>query len=442
MIKLDPKEYPTRRKQLLANLTNNSIAIIPSASHQIRNRDVEYYFRQDSDFYYLTGFDEPNSVLVLIPGREHGEVVLFCQEKDSEREIWDGYRLGPDAAISELKVDDAFPVSDIDEILPGLIEGRERIYYAMGVHTEFDQQVMSWVNSIRNKVKQGANPPKEISAIEPLLHEMRLIKSPAEIDMMRAAGRVSAEAHMRAMKLSKSKVGDGLKEFQLEAEIIHEFHSNGSRWPAYESIVGAGKNACVLHYTTNRDDVNDGDLVLIDAGCELDYYAADITRTFPANGKFTQEQSQIYQLVLDAQEAALECISPKHNWNDFHLATVRKLTEGLVELGLLTGPVDKAIEEESYKEFYMHRTGHWLGMDVHDVGDYKIDGQWRLLEPGMVLTVEPGIYISPDNLNVDAKWRGIGVRIEDDVLVTKTGFENLTAAVPKAINDIERLMAE
>lgn len=435
-MKISKTEFARRRKNLMAQMEQDSIAIVPAAMEQIRNRDVDYPFRQDSDFYYLSGFAEPDAVLVLLPGRKHGQYVLFCRDRDPDMELWHGYRAGPEGACSEYGADDAFPVSDIDDILPGLIEGRERVYYAMGRHAEFDRKVMKWVNVIRSQVRTGAHPPGEFLDLDHLLHDMRLYKSAAELRVMRKAGEISAQAHIRAMQICKP----GVAEYQLEAEIQHHFGSNGARYPAYNSIVGAGRNACVLHYVENRDTVKDGDLVLIDAGCELEYYAADITRTFPANGTFSKEQKALYELVLKAQLAAIKTIKPGNHWNQPHDATVKVITKGLLELGLLKGTLKKLIEQGAYKDFYMHRAGHWLGMDVHDVGDYKIDNEWRVLEEGMVMTVEPGIYVAPDNKKVAKKWRGIGIRIEDDVAVTKDGYEVLTEAVPKTVKAIEHLM--
>lgn len=437
MLKIDNKEFARRRALLMADMQENSIAIIPSASEKIRNHDVTYPFRQDSNFYYLTGFDEPDAVAVLIPGREHGEYVLFCRDKDATRELWDGYRAGPQGACQLYNADDAFPIGDIDEILPGLLEGRECVYYAMGRHREFDAQVMDWVNSIRANIRSGAQPPGEFINLDHFLHDLRLYKSADEIKVMKEAGRISANAHKRAMRFCQS----GVYEYQLEAEILHEFAMSGARLPAYNSIVGGGDNACILHYVENNQQLKDGDLVLIDAGCELDYYAADITRTFPVNGKFSPEQKAIYQLVLDAQLAAIEQAQPGNHWNQPHDATVKVITQGLMNLALLQGDLEQLIEEQAYTDFYMHRAGHWLGMDVHDAGDYKVDGQWRVLEPGMVMTIEPGIYISPNNENVAQKWRGIGVRIEDNVVITRTGNEILTNEVPKTIAAIEALMA-
>jgi len=417
---------------------DNAIAILPSAKLLTRNNDAEFPFRQDSDFYYLTGFNEPDAVLALIPGREHGEAVLFCRERDPTKEMWDGKILGPDRALEELGVDDAFPISDIDDILPGLIEGRDKVFYALGRDAQFDAQMMEWVNTIRSKVRSGAHPPGEFVALEYPLHELRLFKSEAEIETMRRAAQISAQAHVQAMRTSKA----GLYEYSLEAELLHQFVREGARFPAYSSIVGSGDNACILHYIDNNEELHDGDLVLIDAGCELDCYASDITRTFPVNGKFSKEQTEIYQIVLDAQEAAIAQVKPDNHWNHPHEAAVEVIVDGLIKLGLLEGSREDNIENETYKKFYMHRTGHWLGIDVHDVGEYKSGGEWRVLEPGMVMTVEPGIYIAPGSENVPSKYHGIGVRIEDDVVVTSSGYDVLTNGVPKTIQEIEALMAE
>ncbi len=436
-MRISKTEFARRRKALMAQMEPNSIAIVPAAPERNRSRDTEYHYRQNSDFLYLSGFEEPHAVLVLIPGRDHGEYVLFVRERNREREIWDGYRAGPEGACSEFEADDAFPIDDIDEILPGLLEGKQRVYYSMGKDSEFDKHVMDWVNTIRAKVRSGATPPGEFLDLSHFLNDMRLFKSAAELRVMKEAGEISARAHVRAMKASKA----GVMEYQLEAEILHEFQMSGARFPAYNSIVGGGKNGCILHYIENSAPLKNGDLVLIDAGCELDYYAADITRTFPVNGKFSPEQKALYEICLQAQlEAIAECKPGKH-WNDPHEATVRVITAGLVKVGLLEGDVDELIKTEAYKEFYMHRAGHWLGMDVHDVGDYKVGGEWRVLEPGMVMTVEPGIYVAPDNERVAKKWRGIGIRIEDDVAITKDGNEVLTKDVPKTVAEIEALMA-
>jgi len=437
MSHIPKSEFARRRKALMAQMVPNSIAILPAAAVAIRNRDVEHVYRQDSDFQYLSGFAEPEAVIALIPGREHGEYVLFCRERNPERELWDGLRAGQEGAIRDFGADDAFPISDIDDILPGLIEGRDRVYSSIGSHPEFDRHLMDWINSIRSKARLGAQPPNEFEALDHLLHDMRLYKSAAEVKVMRRAADISARAHVRAMQACRA----GLHEYSLEAELDYEFRKGGAKMPAYGSIVAAGRNACILHYQHNDALLRDGDLVLIDAGCEIDCYASDITRTFPVSGRFSPEQKAIYELVLEAQQAAFAAIGPDKHWNQAHEATVQVITRGLVRLGLLKGEVDELIARDAHRAFYMHRAGHWLGLDVHDVGEYKVGGEWRVLEPGMTLTVEPGIYIAPDNLSVAKKWRGIGVRIEDDVVVTKKGCEILTEAVPKSVAEIEALMA-
>ena len=415
----------------MALMEPNSIAIIPSALEQMRSRDTEHPFRQDSDFYYLSGF------IVLTPGRRHGQFMMFCRERDPGMELWHGFRAGPEGACEKFAADDAFPIGDIDDILPGLIEGRDRVYYSMGRSTQFDRQIMDWVNSIRSKESSGAVPPGEFTDLNHMVHDLRLVKSAAEQRLLRRAGEITARGHSRAMRFCRP----GQNEYQLEAELTHEFASSGARHLAYPSIVGSGANACTLHYLDNNCVMRDGDLVLIDAGCELEYYASDVSRTFPVNGRFSREQRALYEVVLQAQLAAIAQIKPGNNWNQPHDASVRVITQGLLELGLLRGKVDKLIEREAYREFYMHRVGHWLGLDVHDVGDYRVAGEWRQLEAGMVMTVEPGIYVSPQSSKVARKWRGMGIRVEDDVLVTPGGCEILSAAVPKTVEDIEALMA-
>jgi len=435
-MKLAQTEYRQRRQQLIEQMEANSIAIVPTAVETVRNRDVEHPFRQDSDFYYLSGFAEANACLVLIPGRKQGEYILFCEAKDPALEIWTGRRAGPEGAARDFFVDEAYPIEAIDSVLPELIEGKARVYSVMGANSKFDSQLTHWLNQVKAMVRKGAQVPHEFSALDHLLHEMRLIKSPAEIEIMQKAADISAAAHCRAMQVAKP----GCFEYQLEAEILHEFTREGSRWPAYPSIVGGGENACILHYTNNDMAIADGGLVLIDAGCELDYYAADITRTFPVNGKFSPEQKALYELVLSAQLVAIAQVKPGNNWNAAHEAAVEVLVRGLLDLGLLSGDLEQIIEDESYRTFYMHRTGHWLGMDVHDVGEYRIDKEWRPLIAGMTLTVEPGLYIAPDCEEVEPRWRGIGIRIEDDIVVTTDGCHVLSHKVPKTVADIEALM--
>jgi len=432
---MNTKVHARHRKQLMRMMGEGAIAILPAAPMRTRNRDVEYRYRPDSDFFYLSGFPEPEAVIVLVPGRAHGEYILFCRDKDPEQEVWHGRRYGPEGAIASFGVDDAFPIDDIDDILPGLMEHTERVYYTMGLDPAFDKQVMDWVNSLRSKSRAGAHVPYEFVSLDFLLHDMRLFKSREELRLMKKAARISMEAHRRAMKICQP----GMSEYQLDAEILHEFHKNGADW-AYPSIVGGGENACILHYTENNQLLNDGDLVLIDAGAEYQGYDADITRTFPVNGRFSEAQKEIVDLVYQANMDAIKQVKPGNHWNDPHQAAVKTLTKGMVELGLLKGQVNKLIKEQAYRKYYMHRTGHWLGMDVHDVGDYKVDEQWRVLEPGMVLTIEPGLYIQHGSRGAK-RWWDIGVRIEDDVVVTKEGHDVLTGDLPKSVADIEALMA-
>ncbi|QEQ98092.1 Xaa-Pro aminopeptidase [Neptunomonas concharum] len=436
--RIDQTEFAGRRQRLMEALPINSAVIVPSANLQSRNSDVEWPFRQDSDFYYLSGFDEPDALIVLLKNGSQVRYHLFCQPRDPEMEIWNGYRSGPSGARTHYHADQAWSSEEIDERLPQLLDGIETLFFCMGGPYDTEIRIDAWLKTMRRKRRQGVRAPYRQEDLSPRLHEMRLFKSPQEIAVMSHAAEVSAQAHIKAMKLCRP----GLFEYQLEAEIIHHFMQNGCRLPAYSSIVGGGENACVLHYVSNRHELKQGDLVLIDAGCEWDYYAGDITRTFPVSGKFSDDQKALYELVLKAQLACLDAIRPGLLWEESHDLSVRIITEGLVALGILEGNVGELIEQGAYKAFYMHRLGHWLGMDVHDVGDYKVANEWRPLEAGMVMTVEPGIYIAADNQNVEPRWRGIGIRIEDDVLITEDGNKVLTASVPKTIAEIEALMAE
>jgi len=433
---MNKKEFAKRRQRLMEIMGPDSIAILPNATVATRNRDVDFPFRSESSFQYLSGFEEPESVIVLVPGRPHGEYILFCRERNLEKEIWDGYRAGQEGAVNTFNADDSYPFSDLSDILPGLLEDKEKVFYTMGNVPSFDHRVIGWLNELRSAARQGKHCPYEIVELDHILNDLRLYKSSEEIKAMRKAADISAQAHIRAMKFTEP----GKYEYQVEAELLHEFMQNGCRSAAYPSIVGGGENGCILHYIENNKKLKNKDLLLIDAGAEYQCYAADITRTFPVNGKFTKPQKALYQLVLDAQKAAIAAVQPGNHWNQPHEAAVEVLTRGLVDLGLLHGDVATLIEEDAYREFYMHRTGHWLGMDVHDVGDYKVGGEWRVLEPGMVLTVEPGLYIR-DPEHVDKKWHFVGIRIEDDVLVTKDGHEVLSAGAPKEIDEIEALMA-
>ena len=431
-------EFKRRRKQVMNQIGKGNIGIIASAPNQTRNRDVDYPYRQDSDFYYLTGFNESGALAVFIPGREQGEYILFCREFDEKKALWEGAHSGLEGATAHYGADDSFPIDDLNDILPGMLESKAKVFYPMGRDSDLDHKLLEWINHIRGQSRKYISAPGELVSLEHIVHEMRMFKSAAELKLMRQAAQVSAKAHVRVMQVCKP----GMYEYQIEAEIVHEFMQAGLRAVAYPSIVAAGKNACTLHYVHNNTKLHKGDLLLVDAGAECDHYAADITRTFPILGTFSPAQKQLYQLVLDAQTAAIAEIYPGNAWNKAHEASVQVLTQGLVDLGLLSGDVETLIKDEKYKEFYMHRIGHWLGMDVHDVGDYKINEQWRVLEAGMVLTIEPGLYVQPDCETVDPKWRGIGIRIEDDVLVTKQGHEVLTSDVPKTIAEIEALMQD
>ena len=431
---MNSKEFEKRRRQLMRMVGPGGIAILPSAPVRTRSRDVEYRFRQDSDFYYMTGFAEPEAVAVLVPGRANGEYMLFCREKDRKREQWDGLRAGQAGAKAMYGADDAFPIEDLDDILPGIMETCSRVYYTMGLYSEFDARVAEWVNTLRSQLGRGVHTPQEFVALDHLLHDMRLYKSRGEISAMRKSAKVAVEAHKRAMKVTRP----GIFEYEVEAEFIHEYRQNDAAH-SYSPIVGGGKNACILHYVENSAPLKDGDLLLIDAGCELDYYASDITRTFPVNGRFSPEQRAVYEIVLEAQYAAIEKTVVGNHWNEPHDAAVRSITKGLRKLGLLEGTLPRLIKDEAYKPYYMHRTGHWIGMDVHDVGDYKVGDEWRMLETGMVTTVEPGIYIG-NSRKIPKKFRNMGIRIEDDVAVTKKGPDVLTKGLVKDPDGIESLM--
>lgn len=431
---MNSKEFEKRRRQLMKMVGPGGIVILPSAPVRTRSRDVEYRYRQDSDFYYMTGFAEPEAVAVLIPGRDNGEYLLFCREKDPKREQWDGLRAGQAGAIAQYGADDAFPIEDLDDILPGIIESCSRVYYTMGLYSDFDARMAEWVNTLRKQLGRGAHTPQEFVALDHLLHDMRLYKSRSEISAMRKSAKVAVEGHKRAMRTARP----GLFEYEVEAEFIHEYRQHNASH-SYSPIVGGGKNACILHYVENSAPLKDGDLLLIDAGCELDYYASDITRTFPVNGRFSPEQRAVYEVVLQAQHAAIEKTVIGNHWNEPHDAAVKTITKGLKKLGLLEGSLPRLIKDEAYKPFYMHRTGHWIGMDVHDVGDYKVGDEWRMLEAGMVTTVEPGIYIG-NSRKIPKAFRNMGIRIEDDVAVTNKGPDVLSKGLVKDPDDIESLM--
>ena len=431
---LSQSVFAARRSRLLQQMGADAIAIIATSKVAVRNRDADYKFRADSSFYYLTGFAEPEAVAVLQSGSDK-PYTLFCRERNREREIWDGLRAGTAGAVATYQADEALVIDELDKHIIAMLSGKKRVYVRLGQDAEFDARFSEWLRRVIAQQRQGGQVPLEVVQLDQLVDEMRLIKDEHEVALMRRASKISAGAHVRAMQ----QVRPGMMEYALEAELLYVFAQNGCQ-TAYNSIVGGGENACILHYVENNKPLEDGDLVLIDAGAELDHYAADITRTFPVSGKFSPEQKALYELVLKAQLAAIEVTKAGVHYKYPHEVAVKILTEGLVELGLLQGNVDELIASEEYRRFYMHGTGHWLGMDVHDVGNYKIDGEWRAYQPGMVVTVEPGLYVAPDDDTVEARWRGIGIRIEDDVLLTEDGNDILTKDVPKSVAEIEALM--
>lgn len=423
------------RRKRLADSMGSGVAILRAAPERIRNRDANHPYRFDSYFHYLSGFPETDALLVIVAGASP-KTILFCLDKDQEREIWDGFRYGPHQARELFELDETHSITKVDEILPTLLSNQDALYYELGGDPQSDSKVIDWLNQVRALGRSGVTAPDQIRDIRSILDEMRVVKDASEVETMRRAARISAQAHVRAMQLTRP----GMMEYEVEAEFLHEFRRNGAQSPAYTSIVAGGANACVLHYVNNDAVLNDGDLLLIDAGCELDGYASDITRTFPVNGKFAGPQRDVYELVLAAQAAAIEQVKPGNEWEDPHRAALQVLVQGMLDLGLCNGTPESVIETGDYKKFYMHRTGHWLGMDVHDVGDYKRGGEWRKLEPGMMLTVEPGCYIRPDDSVPEQFWN-IGIRIEDDALVTDGGCDIITADVPKSIAEVESLMA-
>lgn len=429
--------YQARREALLAGVGQNAIVVIPSATELRRSRDTEFLFRQDSDFFYLTGFNEPDAVLVLYQDNNESVQHLFCRAKDKMAEIWQGRRLGADAAVSKLGLSSASTIDELDEQLAAMMNHKTRVCWPIGEYGKVDETLYQLMNQLRAQPKTK-KAPTEIHDVRPLLHEMRLRKSEAEIAVMLQAGQISSRAHARAMQFCKP----GVMEYQIEAELHHEFAMAGARFPAYNSIVAGGLNACILHYTENQDELHDGELLLIDAGCELQGYAADITRTFPVNGQFSEPQRQIYQLVLACQQQVIVLVKPGVTITELMKKTCELLSQGLIDLGLLEGDLEQVLQDKSYRKFFMHGVSHWLGLDVHDVGDYKVDGQDRPLQAGMVITVEPGIYIDDSHSDIDSQWLGIGVRIEDNILVTESGHQNLTQACPKSVEDIEALMAQ
>ncbi|MSQ88485.1 MAG: M24 family metallopeptidase [Betaproteobacteria bacterium] len=432
---LDPALHGLRRSRL-AQAMQGGIAVIPTAPERIRNRDTHYPYRFDSHFYYLTGFPEPEAVLVLVAGAQ-AKSLLFCREKNPERETWDGFRFGPKGAQERFGFDESYPIAELDAKLTELLGDQPALYYPIGADAAWDARAMGWLNAVRANARAGIGAPERVHDVRALIDEMRLVKDAHEIGVMRQAASISAGAHRRAMRAARP----GCFEYELEAELLHEFRRHGAEFPAYWPIVAGGANACVLHYVANDAALRAGDLVLIDAGCELAGYASDITRTFPVSERFTTAQREVYEIVLAAQAAAIEKIRVGNAWNEPHDAAVRVLARGMLDLKLVRGSLDEVLEKETYKRFYMHRTGHWLGLDVHDAGDYKRAGKWRSFAPGMLLTVEPGLYIRAAD-DVPEALRDIGVRIEDDVLVTEAGCEVITYETPKSIADLEALKTE
>lgn len=449
------KEFQQRRLALVAKMAEG-IAIVPTAPEVIRNRDSHYPYRFDSHFYYLTGFKEPESVLVLIASddsKSENKSILFCRDKDMEREIWDGFRYGPEAAKTEFGFDETYSIGQLDDMLPKLMANQFKLFYSLGANSDWDVKVMGWLNKVKDLARTGVSSPESIVDVRQLIDVQRLLKTPYEIDLMRRGANIAAGAHNRAMmfvagKFVKANQNEyAIKENEVEAEFLHEFYKNGSQSPAYTSIVAGGANACTLHYNANNCVLNNGDLLLIDAGCELDGYASDITRTFPVNGKFSPAQKDLYELVLASQFAAIDAAKPNNHWNAPHEAALEILVQGFIDFKLCKGTKEEVLENGSYRQFYMHRTGHWLGLDVHDVGQYTIKepkdkaGNWAILEPGNTLTVEPGCYVRPAD-NVPEHFWNIGIRIEDDVLITKIDNEVLTKNAVKTVADIEALMAD
>ncbi len=422
------------RRRRLAKAMGEGVALVPTAPERVRNRDTHFPYRFDSHFYYLTGFAEPEAALVVTA---EGRSILFCRQKNEEREIWDGFRHGPDAARERFAFDEAWPIEALDEKMVELLENQPALHYAVGADPEWDGRAMRWLNTVRAKGRAGVMAPDRVQDVRALVDEMRLVKDAEELALMRRAARIAAAAHRRAMQATRP----GRNEYEIEAELLYEFRRNGAQFPAYSPIVAGGANSCVLHYVFNNAALHDGELLLIDAGCELDGYASDITRTFPVNGRFSPAQREVYEIVLAAQAAAMDNVRPGKAWIEPHDAAVRVLAQGMIDLKLLSGSLEEVLEKETYKRFYMHRTGHWLGLDVHDAGEYRRAGKWRALEPGMSLTVEPGLYIRSAD-DVPERLRNIGIRIEDDVVVTRGACEVITAEAPKCVADVEALMRD
>ncbi|WP_029935221.1 Xaa-Pro aminopeptidase [Thiomicrospira pelophila] len=440
--------FAQRRQDLLEKLPAGSVALIHSGEEQIRNRDVEYPFRADSDFIYLTGFTEPDSVLVLVRTevladtdyeQPHHQAWLFCRPKDPEQETWQGKRLGVEDAPAQLNIDQAWSIDDLDEIAPQFLTHAKQVYFSFGHLAEWSGRMADWLSELKTQVRKGVTVPTSLNDLDTVLHEQRLFKSPQEIEVMRQAAQISVAGHLAAMRATRP----GAYEYQIQSAIEHEFRLAGSPRVAFNTIAAAGENACILHYTENQTQLQDGDLILLDAGAEWQGYAGDISHTYPINGRFSEPQKHLYNLVLKAQQAAINAVQPGQPYNLMHQASAEVITIGLIELEILHGELDELLEKEAFKRFFMHGTGHWLGLDVHDVGRYKINGEWRSFEPGMVVTVEPGLYIPKGLKDIETQWQGIGIRIEDDVLVTENGHEILTQGalrLPRTVEEIEQWM--
>jgi Xaa-Pro aminopeptidase len=429
---------PERLTEFMRRMEADSVAVFPASSEILRNADAHFEFRQDSDFYYLTRFNEPDAVAVLAPNHPEHKYVLFVRPRDKEQEIWNGLRAGVEGAITQYGADAAYDIHELGDVLPKYLNGAEKLYYRLGLNESFDHRLVSLINRLKAEIRKGTVAPTTIIDPGTILHELRLRKTESEIRSMREAGRISAEGHIAAMKACRP----GMYEYELEAIVEYVFRKNGASAPGYSSIVGSGFNTTILHYNTNTKRIEDGDLVLIDAGAEYDFFSGDITRTFPANGKFTRAQQAVYEVVLHAQKTVIEMVKPGESFMKLHEKAVELMTDGMIQIGLLSGDPKEIIEKEEYKKFFMHRTGHWLGMDVHDVGRYKVQDEWRKLEPGMAFTVEPGIYIQPGAEGVGEEFYNIGVRIEDDIVVTEGGYEVLTSLVPKEVAEVEALMKQ
>ncbi|KAA3641277.1 MAG: M24 family metallopeptidase [Proteobacteria bacterium] len=427
-------EYKKRRQQLMKRVGDDAVIILKSRDEMLRNGDAQYRYRQDSDFYYLTGFNEPDALLVLLTGQPHQAEILFCREKNPDKMTWDGPMVGTEGAVSDYGFDQAYDINEVDQRLPVLLQDRERLVFKLGEHEQFDHKISSWVRNIEQRKGQKSRAPEEFVSVNPMIHDMRVYKSPAEIRCISQSADIVAKAHKRMMKVCKP----GIYEYQLQAEYLYELTQHQSE-PSYLPIIGGGANACILHYIHNNQLLKDGDLVLIDAGAEYDFYASDITRTFPVNGRFTARQRDLYAVVLQAQKDAIDAVKPGNPWNKPHEAAVTTLSQGLLDLGILKGNLNQVLDEKTYRQYYMHMTGHWLGLDVHDCGDYQVDDLWIELEKDMVLTVEPALYINPGS-EAPKAWHGMGIRIEDDIQVTAQGHKVLSSGVVKEIDEIEELM--